>query len=83
MASWQSRGRVLYPVLLCRVCLGHVFYCAERRPDRRQLERRCLIERWHSVLGDRRKTSGTFREFIVYDNEQAFPAYILYYEREP
>eukprot|EP00439_Symbiodinium_sp_Y106_P077962 s1492_g16.t2 len=76
-------GRVLYPVLLCRVCLGHVFYCAERRPDRRQLERRCLIERWHSVLGDRRKTSGTFREFIVYDNEQAFPAYILYYEREP
>ncbi|CAE7476318.1 TNKS2, partial [Symbiodinium natans] len=75
-------GRVLYPVLLCRVCLGYVFYCAERRPDRRQLETRCLAERWHSVLGDRRKTSGTFREFIVYDSEQAFPAYILYYERE-
>lgn len=29
-----------------------------------------------------KKTSNTFREFIVYDNLQAFPAYIIYYARE-
>jgi len=74
-------GGDLFPVLLCRVCLGHVFYCDERWPDRRQLERRCLRDQWDSVLGDRKKTSGTFREFVIYDSLQAFPAYIIYYRR--
>mmetsp|Transcript_74813 Transcript_74813/g.198755 ORF Transcript_74813/g.198755 Transcript_74813/m.198755 type:complete len:251 (-) Transcript_74813:128-880(-) len=71
----------LFPLLLCRVCLGHVFYCDERKPDRRELERKCLKDQWNSVIGDRKKTSGTFREFIVYDSMQAFPAYIVYYRR--
>lgn len=75
-------GKELFPLLVCRVCLGYVYYCDERRPDRRDLEARCLQHDWHSVLGDRKKTSGTFREFIVYDNLQAFPAYIVYYTRE-
>lgn len=79
-------GREIFPLLICRVCLGNIYYCAERGPDRRQLEARCLgvsgERKWHSVLGDRKKTSGTFREFIVYDNEQAFPAYIVWYTRE-
>jgi len=79
-------GREIFPLLIFRVCLGNIYYCAERGPDRRQLEARCLgvsgERKWHSVLGDRKKTSGTFREFIVYDNEQAFPAYIVWYTRE-
>eukprot|EP00927_Polykrikos_kofoidii_P053930 TRINITY_DN48446_c0_g1_i1.p1 TRINITY_DN48446_c0_g1~~TRINITY_DN48446_c0_g1_i1.p1 ORF type:complete len:941 (-),score=132.70 TRINITY_DN48446_c0_g1_i1:41-2791(-) len=75
-------GRELYPLLLVRVCLGNVWYCDERRPDRRQLEGRCIRDKWDSVVGDRKKTSGTFREFIIYDNMQAFPAYIVYYARQ-
>merc|ERR1719247_3363530 len=72
----------VFPLLICRATLGYVYYCDERAPDRRQLEARCLRQQWHSVLGDRKKTSGTFREFIVYDNLQAFPAYIVWYTRE-
>ncbi|CAJ1419329.1 unnamed protein product, partial [Effrenium voratum] len=75
-------GVELFPLLLCRVCLGYVYYCEDRRPSARHLEETCLLKEWHSVLGDRKKTSGTFREFIIYDNLQAFPAYIVYYARE-
>jgi len=74
-------GQELFPLLLCRVSLGYVYYCDERRPDRARLVDRCVRQEWHSVIGDRKKTSGTFREFIVYDNLQAFPAYIIYYAR--
>ncbi|CAJ1348228.1 unnamed protein product [Effrenium voratum] len=81
-------------------CLGYVYYCEDRRPSARHLEETCQSvggkasherfrgQEWHSVLGDRKKTSGTFREFIIYDNLQAFPAYIVaqqkpvYYARE-
>lgn len=75
-------GQELFPLLLCRVCLGNVYYCDSRTPDKAGLLDRCLRKQWHSVLGDRLKTSGTFREFIVYDNFQAFPAYIIYYTRQ-
>lgn len=71
----------IFPLLLCRVTLGYVYYCDERRPDKSKLVDRCITNKWHSVLGDRLKTSKTFREFIVYDNVQAFPAYIIYYSR--
>lgn len=77
----QIAGEELFPLLVCRVCLGNIFYCDTRNPDKRELENRCLSQQWHSVLGDRKKASGTFREFIVYDNLQAFPAYIVYYRR--
>merc|ERR1712061_273101 len=31
-----------FPVLICRVTLGHVYYCDKRNPDRRDLEAQCL-----------------------------------------
>merc|ERR1719469_1534632 len=74
-------GQELFPLLLCRVSLGYVYYCDERKPDKGKLIDRCTKKEWHSVLGDRKKPSGTFREFIIYDNLQAFPAYIIYYAR--
>lgn len=74
-------GVELFPILVCRVCLGNIYYCPEKLPDRRNLEDRCLRQEWHSVLGDRKKTSGTFREFIIYDPNQVFPGYIVYYKR--
>lgn len=78
----SAHGVETFPLLICRVCLGYIYYCDERAPDRRQLEAKCLRGDYHSVLGDRKKTSGTFREFIIYDNLQAFPAYIVYYTRQ-
>merc|ERR1712136_421357 len=74
-------GDEIFPLLICRVCLGNVSYCDERRPDRKALEDKCLRDTWHSVLGDRKKLFNTFREFVVYDNQQVFPAYIVYYKR--
>lgn len=78
----DSQGRELFPFLFCRVTLGQVYYCDDRAPDRHNLVDRCVKQDWHSVLGDRKKTSGTFREFIIYDSLQAFPAFIVYYTRQ-
>ena len=36
---------------------------------------------YHSVLGDREKCRGTFREFMVYDNAQIYPEWIIWYRR--
>merc|ERR1712232_935484 len=46
-------GKEQFALLLCRVILGNVYYCTERKPDNRDLENKCLKEGWHSVLGDR------------------------------
>ncbi|CAD7968348.1 unnamed protein product [Amoebophrya sp. A25] len=37
---------------------------------------------YHSVLGDREKCRRTFREFVVYDQAQVYPEWILWYERQ-
>jgi len=36
---------------------------------------------YHSVLGDREHARGTFREFIVYDDNQVYPEFLLWYRR--
>ena len=36
---------------------------------------------FHSVLGDREKARGTYREFVVYDQDQAYPEYLIIYRR--
>jgi hypothetical protein len=41
-----------------------------------------LMHPWLETAFSGKKTSNTFREFIIYDNLQAFPAYIIYYARE-
>lgn len=37
--------------------------------------------RYNSTLGDREKVRGTYREFVVYDDNQAYPEYIVLYRR--
>ena len=37
-----------------------------------ELQKSCLGGGFHSVLGDRERVVGTFREFIVYDSHQVF-----------
>eukprot|EP00931_Biecheleriopsis_adriatica_P057146 TRINITY_DN33898_c0_g1_i1.p1 TRINITY_DN33898_c0_g1~~TRINITY_DN33898_c0_g1_i1.p1 ORF type:complete len:772 (+),score=163.10 TRINITY_DN33898_c0_g1_i1:106-2421(+) len=71
----------LHCLLLCRVTLGNVFYCEEKSPDPNALVKRCLDGRFHSVLGDREKVHGTFREFVVYHDDQCVPEYVIRYRR--
>merc|ERR1712216_191597 len=63
-------------LLLCRATLGRINYTDEVRPDTTALEQSCLTGKYNSVLGDREKARGTFKEFMVYDDDQVYPAYI-------
>lgn len=68
-------------LLLCRATLGNVLYNCELAPNVDRLVRQCVRGTFHSVLGDREKIRGTYREFIVYDDDQVYPEYILWYRR--
>ena len=37
---------------------------------------------YHSVMGDRRRTRGTYIEIMVYDRDLVYPEYIVYYRRK-
>lgn len=76
--EWGTGNRTL---LVCRVTLGRPYYTDEVSPSPRDCERKCLYDRFHAVLGDRRKARGTFREFVVFDEEQIYANYILTYRR--
>ncbi|CAK0912235.1 unnamed protein product [Prorocentrum cordatum] len=54
-------------MLLCRATLGRHLYTAELQPDPRRCEDACL--------------RGTFREFVVFDEDQVYPSYIVRYKR--
>jgi len=69
-------------LLLCRSTLGRINYNDESRPDVTALEDSCLTDRYHCVLGDREKIRGTYREFIVFDDDQVYPEYIVKYRRQ-
>jgi len=71
----------LYTMLVCRTTLGKVLYNDERLPDPRKCEDACLKGDYHSVLGDRKKCRGTFREFCVFDEDQIYPNYVVSYRR--
>jgi len=74
----------LRQILVCRATLGSILYCDEVSPNTDELVRQCCSgfpPKFHSVLGDREKTSGTFREFIVYDEDQVYPEFVVWYKR--
>jgi hypothetical protein len=69
-------------IIVCRTTLGNVLYSDENRPDVDLLVKQCVEGPYNSVLGDREKIHDTFREFIVYDEDQVYPEFIVWYERE-
>lgn len=71
----------LRPLILCRGLCGKMNYTDVKNPDVDSLYGSVKAGRYHSVLGDREKCSGTYREFIVYKEAQVYPAYILWYRR--
>jgi len=70
-----------FTVLLCRVLGGHVNYNDERSPDADQLTQSCTEGDFDCIIGDRKKISGTYREFIIFDTENVYPEYILKFQR--
>eukprot|EP00931_Biecheleriopsis_adriatica_P043114 TRINITY_DN24648_c0_g1_i1.p1 TRINITY_DN24648_c0_g1~~TRINITY_DN24648_c0_g1_i1.p1 ORF type:complete len:579 (-),score=88.19 TRINITY_DN24648_c0_g1_i1:196-1932(-) len=67
-------------MLLCRASLGRVWECSEKRPPRDVLVN-CKAQGYDSLCGDRWTAVGTFREFIFYDPNCVYPAFILRYKR--
>eukprot|EP00439_Symbiodinium_sp_Y106_P063055 s907_g9.t1 len=49
-------------VLVCRVAAGHVLYNDEVTPDADKLQQSCISGETHSILGDREKCRGTFKD---------------------
>jgi len=68
-------------VLVCRVIGGHVLYNDDANPDGDKLQKMALSGGYHTVLGDREKVRGTFKEYVVFDADQIFVEYILFYRR--
>merc|ERR1712050_420029 len=56
----------LRTMLVCRVALGNALYNDQVEADGAACEDACLNVENHSVLGDRKKCKGTFREFVVF-----------------
>jgi len=77
----QPDAKGNFTMLLCRVTLGKMMYSAEVRPDPRACEDVCMKGDCHSVLGDRKACRGTFREFIVFDEDQVYPSFVVNYRR--
>jgi hypothetical protein len=68
-------------ILVCRATLGAVNYTDEVAPDVDELVASCTEGPYHCVLGDREKCRGTYREIIVYDDDQVYPEYVIWYRR--
>eukprot|EP00438_Fugacium_kawagutii_P032036 Skav217852 [mRNA] locus=scaffold5889:9276:14401:- [translate_table: standard] len=58
----------VYALLLCRVCLGKFYYTKVRDPECGQKVKSGEFDR------DRLAAADTFREFVVYDADQIYPA---------
>lgn len=76
----KPEGEV-YAVLVCRVIGGNVRYTDEATPDPEELVYSCLDGPYDSVLGDREKCRGTYREFVLFDSEDVYPEYVVEYTR--
>lgn len=68
----------LYAVLLCRVVMGSS-YVVEKPGDYKD---KCISGDFDSVVGDREKAVGTFREIIIFDEGSIYPEYVAFYRRE-
>jgi len=69
----------LRPMLLCRVLLGCVLVSEES--DVSWEISSVMQGHYDSLCADRKAAVGTFREFIVFDEDQACAEYILWYRR--
>jgi len=74
----------LFAMLICRVTCGRMLCTTELSPDVNQLVAKCTgpSAEYNCVCGDRKKAVGTYREFIVQNNDLVYPEYVIIYRRE-
>lgn len=68
----------IYAALVCRVCMGKLYYTTQRDTE---AGAKVSSGSFDSTCGDRSKVASTFRELVVYDNDQIYPEYIVFYQR--
>jgi len=71
----------VFRVLVCRIAGGNALYTDSVDPNGKQLEQSCLAGEYDSIIGDREKCRGTYKEYVVFDSDQVFVEYILHYVR--
>mmetsp|Transcript_88205 Transcript_88205/g.175196 ORF Transcript_88205/g.175196 Transcript_88205/m.175196 type:complete len:855 (-) Transcript_88205:175-2739(-) len=76
----QENEEGLRCLLVCRATLGNVLYNDQKKCDPAFIHS-CVAGPYQALLGDREKIRGTFREIIVYDEDQVYPEFILLYRR--
>mmetsp|Transcript_28734 Transcript_28734/g.82195 ORF Transcript_28734/g.82195 Transcript_28734/m.82195 type:complete len:487 (-) Transcript_28734:57-1517(-) len=75
--------RGLYCLLLCRVCLGELLHLQVGGEATHSLIKTAMEDQaYDSVLGDRKASVGTYREFVIYQEDQVYPEYLVLYKRE-
>eukprot|EP00933_Yihiella_yeosuensis_P077499 TRINITY_DN8800_c0_g6_i1.p1 TRINITY_DN8800_c0_g6~~TRINITY_DN8800_c0_g6_i1.p1 ORF type:complete len:583 (-),score=80.68 TRINITY_DN8800_c0_g6_i1:102-1850(-) len=73
----------LHCLLLCRVTLGEMIHMTRGGAATHGMIKAALDSgSYDSVLGDREASVGTYREFVVYDEQRVYPEYVLLYSRE-
>ena len=66
-------------MLLCRVACGTMFHVDHS--DREGIKA-AIVKDYDSVLGDREQSVNTYREFVVFKDEQIYPEYVILYEKD-
>lgn len=66
-------------MILCRVVLGRP---ATLLASDHAAVAEALEQGHDSVIGDRERAAGTYREFVVFSNSAAYPEYAVVYRRE-
>ena len=59
-----------------------MLYDSKVRPDTERLVAQVArSDEYDSLLGDRLRCRGTYREFVIFDAAQVYPEYMLLYRR--
>eukprot|EP00929_Paragymnodinium_shiwhaense_P108258 TRINITY_DN7458_c0_g1_i1.p1 TRINITY_DN7458_c0_g1~~TRINITY_DN7458_c0_g1_i1.p1 ORF type:complete len:587 (-),score=53.16 TRINITY_DN7458_c0_g1_i1:79-1839(-) len=70
----------VYALLLCRVVCGSLFRITHSDVD--AIQTALSSGTYDAVMGDREASVGTYREFVIYDEELVYPEYVVLYERK-
>lgn len=68
-------------MLVCRVVGGRANYTDEKEPNADALQSSIIKGEYDCVIGDREKCSGTFKEYVMFDADQVYVEYVLFYKR--
>jgi len=77
----QSDANDLCCTLVCRLAGGKVLSNDEDTPDSAKLQKDMQTQGFHTILGDRTKVKNTYREFVIFDVDQIYVEYVLFYRR--